>query len=193
MAATHDVLENALILLGDLLASRQQHFEVVAIGGGSLLLMGLLTRPTRDIDLVAVVHPNGAYVSAEPLPSPLALASAEVGAALGIGKDWFNSGPTALLMFGLPAGFHERLITRQFNGPTVHLASRRDQICFKLYAAVDQGPDSKHFADLCSLLPTHEELVFAAQWSLTHDMSPEFAHSLRQALTALGVPDDNRE
>jgi hypothetical protein len=31
-------LKNALLALGELLASRGHHFELVAIGGGSLLL-----------------------------------------------------------------------------------------------------------------------------------------------------------
>ena len=36
--------------VGDLLTDRREPMEVVAIGGGSLLLLGLIKRPTRDLD-----------------------------------------------------------------------------------------------------------------------------------------------
>lgn len=47
-------LEEALQLLGQLLADRNQPFNLVAIGGGGLLLIGLIERPTKDVDLVAL-------------------------------------------------------------------------------------------------------------------------------------------
>ena len=49
-------LERALEMLGELIADRGLSFEVHAIGGGSLLLLGLLDRPTEDLDLVAIVR-----------------------------------------------------------------------------------------------------------------------------------------
>ena len=103
-------LHHALNTLGNILLDREMHFEVVAIGGSGLLLLGMITRPTKDVD----------------------------------------------------------------------------QICFKLYAAVDQGPDSKHFADLKSLKPTATELKKAAKWCKTHDVSDGFEMNLSEALTALG-------
>jgi len=44
-----NLLEQALDMLGQLLEDRKQHCEVVAIGGGSLLLLGQTARPTRDL------------------------------------------------------------------------------------------------------------------------------------------------
>jgi hypothetical protein len=70
-------------------------------------------------------------------------------------------GPTELLRFGLPDGFVDRLQRRDFGeGLVVYLASRYDQIHFKLYAAVDQGPGKQRYAQV-----------------------------LRGALTSLGVED----
>lgn len=43
-------LENALILLGQRLLKKKKHFEVVAIGGASLVLLEYLDRTTKDID-----------------------------------------------------------------------------------------------------------------------------------------------
>lgn len=46
-------LIQALELLGQLLAERNESFELVVIGGGALLLTGLSSRATVDIDIVA--------------------------------------------------------------------------------------------------------------------------------------------
>lgn len=181
-------LEQALGALGELLAERRQSFDLVVIGGGSLLLSGLLARPTEDLDVVARIE-DGAYVSAEPLPPPLIDAIAEIGRLLGLGSAWLNPGPAQLLEFGLPDGFSDRVQTRAYAGLTVHLADRVDQIAFKLYASVDQGPGSKHFADLRRLAPTEAELLAAAAWTRTHDTSDGFRDQLEQALFALGITD----
>jgi uncharacterized nucleotidyltransferase DUF6036 len=45
-----------LAALGQLLAERGLRYELLAIGGGALQLLGLITRPTRDIDVVALVE-----------------------------------------------------------------------------------------------------------------------------------------
>jgi hypothetical protein len=181
-----NTLEKALILLGQRLLQSKQHYEVVAIGGGSLVLLGYIDRATKDLDLVAVME-AGQMISAKPLPQGLVKEIAEVGAALEIDEFWVNGGPTSLLNAGLPDGFEDRLIIRKYDGLTIYFAGRFDQICFKLYAAVDQGPTSKHFADLKQLDPTSDELLQAQKWCLTQDASVEFSHILAQALNALGV------
>lgn len=178
-------LHQALTVLGDVLSDRKHHFEVVAIGGGGLLLLGMITRSTKDVDLIALVD-RGNLVSAKYLPTPLLEAIAEVGLALRLGENWINTGPSDLFLMGLPEGFLGRMNTYHYGGLTLHLAGRFDQICFKLYAAVDQGPQSKHFADLKSLEPSQGELEIAANWCKTHDVSEEFASTLSEALVVLG-------
>lgn len=71
----------------------------------------------------------------------------------------------------------------------MHLAGRKDQIFFKLYACVDQGPGSKHAVDLDRLEPSTEELQEAAAWCTTHDPSEGFAQQLELALRALMSSD----
>jgi len=184
------LLEEALRTLGEVLEGRGQTYEVVAIGGSGLMLLGLVSRPTRDLDALALVE-GGAYVSADPLPPPLAEAVASVGRALGLSDDWLNPGPTEILRFGLPNGFADRVERRRFGGLSLQVAGRLDQICFKLYAAADQGIGSKHAADLRRLDPSHDELLTAARWSRTHDPSEGYREALVAILTALGVePDD---
>lgn len=108
---------------------------------------------------------------------------------MGIGAEWLNAAPTALLDFGLPEGFAQRAEIRDFGSLVLHLASRTDQICLKLYAAVDQGPTSKHVDDLRAMVPAADELRIAARWAQTHDPSPAFRDELRGALRMLGVDD----
>ncbi len=177
-------LEGALTILGQLLADRGYHYEIVAIGGGSLLLLKLIERTTKDLDLVALLK-NGELMPADPLPSALLQAAEDVGKALNFEKDWLNTGPASLLEGGLPQGFVNRIHTRNYKGLIVHLADRFDQICFKLYATVDQGPDSKHFADLIALKPTITELEQARSWCISHDVSENFSRELGKALEVI--------
>ncbi len=181
-------LETALSALGQVLASRRLAYELVTVGGSSLMLLGLIERPTRDLDVIALIE-SGRYLKATTLPSPLTQAVAEIGRVLQLGPDWINAGPADLLDFGLPHGFAERTEVRRYGPLTLHIASRADQVSLKLYAAADQGPRSKHFEDLRALSPTADELVAGARWAITHDPSEGFRGQLLGALAALDVPD----
>ena len=181
-------LEEALATLGELLESRGHAFDVVVIGGGSLLLLRLLSRPTKDLDVLALARAD-ALERAQPFPDPLRVAVQDVAATLNLDEDWLNPGPTSLLDFGLPEGFRQRLQSRTYGGLTVRIADRRDQIFFKLYAAIDQGPRSKHAQDLRRLAPSRDELIAAARWARTHDPSEGFRVTCVQALASFGVED----
>ena len=183
-----DSFEEPLAALGQLLAERGQRYELLANGGGALQLLGLITRPTRDIDVVALVD-GTQLVPVDALPTPLQLAVEDTAALLRLPSAWFNAGPRSLIEFGLPEGILGRAHRREWGGLTLHIADRRDQIFFKLYAAVDQGTRSKHFEDLRRLEPTAEELHAAAAWARTHDPSEGFLHELNGALRSLGVGD----
>ncbi len=185
------LLEESLGVLGESLAERGVIFEIVAVGGGSLLLLGLTSRPTADLDIVAFIE-AGRYLKPSILPADLADAARATARVVGIREDWINVGPAALLDFGLPAGFANRTVERRYGGLVVHLAGRQDQVFLKLYAAVDQGPSSKHFQDLVALSPSREELLDAARWAMTHAPSPGFRSELLKALAGLGVDDADR-
>jgi len=180
--------EEPLAALGQLLAERGQQYEMLAIGGGALQLLGLITRPTRDIDVVAFVD-GTRLVPVDALPAPLQLAIEDTAALLRLPSAWFNAGPRSLIEFGLPDGILRRARRREWGGLTLHIADRHDQIFFKLYAAIDQGPRSKHVEDLRKLEPTADELHSAAAWARTHDPSEGFLHELNSALRSLGVDD----
>lgn len=182
-------LEAALTALGKLLEARGLHYEVVLIGGGNLILRELVSRPTtKDLDLLGEWAPDGVKPM-RPMPAPLRDAVADVGRTYGLASDWINLGPESLLDLGLPNGFFERLERRDFGGLVTWLAGRFDMVCFKLYAAVDQGPRSRHMQDLRELDPDHDGLIAAARWTVTHDPSPGFRSLLVRTLAELGVED----
>lgn len=85
-------LEEALETLGELLQERGQSVGVLVVGGGSLLMLGLVLRPTADIDVVGFSSPVG-YIKAEGLPEFLAKAVRDVG---GTRLDWATPGSTAV-------------------------------------------------------------------------------------------------
>lgn len=142
------------------------------------------------LDMVGFAEPGG-YCKAESLPAFLAEAVGDVGGALALGPSWLNVGPAGLIDFGLPEGLEHRVAVRRFGALDVHLPAREDLICFKLYAAVDQGPRSKHMDDLHALGPSSDELVAAARWTRTHDTSVGFLAELRSALAYFGVEVDD--
>jgi hypothetical protein len=177
-------LNQALTTLGSILEDQGLKFELVAIGGGALLLLGTIIRPTNDLDIVALVDERN-LISARPLPPPLLKAIDDVGKAFKLPSHWINSAPADLWESGLPTGFQQRLERIDYKGLILYCASRFDQICFKLYASVDQGSDSKHYHDLKLLYPTSEELNVAATWCKTQDVSEPFKQCLDDLLTLM--------
>jgi hypothetical protein len=153
----------------------------------------LVIRTTRDVDVIALVHPeSGGGVTlekAEPLPAYLREASEQVPRDLGLTRTWLNPGPTSLLDFGLPPGFLDRVVERSYGSRLrLLLLSRVDQVHLKLYAAIDQR-GGRHLADLLELRPTVDELLAAARWAKTHDPSTGFHQELLGLLRQIGHDD----
>ena len=113
MLLREDSVDAALNMLGRVLEERALAFEIVVIGGSALLLLDISTRPTRDLDVVAVVR-EGQYVLAAPLPDGIRTAAVDVAGTLDLSSNWLNEGPTGLLDTGLPPGFEQRVATVLF-------------------------------------------------------------------------------
>jgi hypothetical protein len=183
-------MKRAFAALGEVLAGRGLGYDVVLVGGASLLLRGIITRSTKDGDLIGQRSASGRVTEMKELPEPLAIAVRDVARVLGLAEDWLNVGPASLLDLGLPRGFAGRLDRLDFGSLTVWLAGRRDLICFKLYAAADHWPTrDRHLADLRALAPRRPELLAAAKWARSHDASPGFRSLLVAVLRELGLED----
>jgi hypothetical protein len=181
--------DRLLFALGEQLEAAVENYGLIVVGGSALLALELISRPTRDIDVVALAGEAGP-VEAVPLPAPLVEARNRVARDFGVPEDWLNSqAGRDMLRLGLPEGFLERLTRREY-GPALSVlwASRLDLIHFKLHAAVDRGA-GKHLADLQALQPTPEELIAAGRWARTHDPSDGFLSALKEAFAYFEVGD----
>lgn len=190
-------IEKILSALGELLDARSFIIpELVVCGGSALNVLGLVSRTTKDVDVVAFAENSaGSYYlrSADPFPIGLEDAIKKVARDFNLPETWLNSGPTSAVDLGLPDGLMERVETKRYGkNLIVHYLSRYDQIHFKLYAAVDQGP-GKHLSDLGALKPGAGELLEAAQWSVTNDVSETFRQSVKDLLRHLGLDDGATE
>ena len=165
-----------------------ERFELLVCGGAALNALGLVTRATLDIDVVALVK-GGVDEMAKPLPDSLRRAVERVARARGLPESWLDVEPGDMQPFGLPKGIVDRSHPRIY-GPRllVRFIDRYDQVHFKLHALVDQGP-GKHLADFKALSPTLEEILAAGRWCMTQDRSEGFRMVLLSALRTLGYED----
>ncbi|MBI2932081.1 MAG: hypothetical protein HYY16_10565 [Planctomycetes bacterium] len=180
MFTAKDHISQALTALAERLEfAKAPAIELAVCGGAALHVMNLMTRGvTKDVDAFAIVRRDTdglRLLKSDPLPAYVLREAAIVAQDFNLPADWLNAGPTSILDFGVPDGLTLRLHPIVY-GPalTVHFLDRADQVYFKLYAAVDQDPNSRHIADLIALQPTAGELESAARWTMTHDTSEGF-------------------
>jgi hypothetical protein len=103
-----------------------------------------------------------------------------------LASNWLNNGPADLFEMGLPEGCVDRLESRSYGSHlVVWFVGRLDQIHSKLYASADQGA-GRHVDDLIALRPTAEELLMAARWAFSQDVSPGFRTVVKDMLSKLG-------
>lgn len=110
-----DGLDEALTLLGALLAERGKRVGLLIVGGANLLLLGVIERPTADVDVLGVASASG-YVKASTLPGFLTTAVRGVADALGLAAGWLNPGPADLMDLRLPPGLAARVTVRDYGG-----------------------------------------------------------------------------
>jgi hypothetical protein len=185
-------LDEALTLVGELLAAEGHEYAVTILGGAALNLLGIVERTTDDVDILAFAtpRPGGApeqgtlHEPPEPMPEPLERAARTVARDLELDPAWLNTGPALQWRAGLPPGLARRVEWRRYAALWVGVVDRYDLIFFKLFAAADSsGTGSVHYQDLLALRPSAEELEAAAAWVRTQDASPEFANVLDRVVT----------
>lgn len=156
------------------------------VGGATLNLLGIVSRTTRDVDVIAQAYRDTEgvlrLVHAEPFPQALERAIVTVARDLGLDAEWMNAAVGKQWSQGLPPGIEHDLQWRRYGALHVGLVGRRTLVALKLFAAVDQGPRSVHMQDLLALAPGDAELDEAAAWVETQDGSSVFPQLVRQAL-----------
>lgn len=164
-------LNAALSLLGEYLAESSSVPAWLVVGGGSALLaLRLSTRPTKDVDVMALREWEGNIVSAYPLPAAIKDAAARVAIELRLNQDWLNSAASlhGFDLSQLPDRFWQDLDTREFGGNLkISFIGRQRLILLKLSAALgrDQWRDIE---DLLCLKPTRIETEESLRWVLLH-------------------------
>ena len=166
-------------------------------GGAALGLQGLQDRPTRDVDVLgrwdeAVLDAVGIEEFPEEMAACIRRVADNHPELAGMGPNWVNLGPRALVQAGLPEGFADRLhVLRIGDRLTLHLLGRQDLLALKLYAAADDlGPrQDVHLADLKALEPTFDELDWAVDWLRTLRDFEEKKPVVKHVLEELGRDD----
>jgi hypothetical protein len=187
MNLTKDSIDLSLGLLAELLAAEQaQPAWLVVCGGSALLATGLISRPTRDVDVLAPREPDGTPISCHPLPADLLDGAQRVAAELKLFPGWINSGPADLFELSLNLGLWKRLDTRTYGSHLkVSFITRLDQIVFKLYAATGRS-EQRDFDDLLALQPDALEIEQAARWLLAGAVDPDKRPRLADVIRHLG-------
>lgn len=159
------------------LASLGLRFEGVVIGGSALVLMGVVSRLTKDVDVLIPA-----------LPEPIANAARDFAkqqrqAGNNVIDDWLNNGPMQLSDV-LPPGWRER-VEPLFQGEalTFTVLGRADLLKSKLFALVDRSIDLE---DCIALKPTADELAECLPWLEQQDGNEEWPAYVRDTLAKLG-------
>jgi hypothetical protein len=168
--------KSTLLAFDQYLAERRLQFHAVVIGGAALNLLGVVSRLTKDCD---ILHPE--------IPNEIAEASRgfaiKVRAKGGTLQDsWLNNGPSSLASHLLPRR-EERLQT-VFAGTAIHLRclGREDLLCAKLFALCDRGID---LGDCLALAPKINELENVLPWLERQDANPDWPDHVRATIADL--------
>ena len=158
------------------LADHGLHFEAVVVGGAALGLLGVVSRQTRDCDVLQPKVPGDIKDAA------VRFAARERAAGRDLQDDWLNDGPASLAHV-LPEGWQERL-QPVFRGQALvlHTLGRPELLKAKLFALCDRATD---LPDCVALAPTPQELEGARPWLHAQDANPQWPAHVDQVLADL--------
>ncbi len=131
-------IDDLLHALGEYLEELESpHFEFVVIGGAALNCLGFIIRPTKDIDLMAIVERDSASElklrMIKELPKEIQAAAEFVATQFNLQEGWLNTEPSVLVEDGLPQGIEKRMEYKDFGSRLrIYFISRYDQIHLKL-------------------------------------------------------------
>lgn len=158
------------------LAERGLTLEAIATGGAALALLGIITRETRDCDLLEPKLSAGVLEASHAFASGLR-AQGEV-----LRDDWLNNGPASLAPL-LPEDWRNRLqLIHQGEAIRLWTLGRPELLLSKLFALCDRGLD---LSDCLALKPDTEELVQAKAWITVQDLNPDWPTHVHATLQDL--------
>jgi hypothetical protein len=158
------------------LADRGLRLDAIVVGGTALNLVGVVSRETRDCDIIEPI------LAPEVLEAAQEFAADRTAAGSRLSAGWLNNGPAQLTTV-LADGWRGRL-QPAFRGRAIelHTLGRSDLLKVKLFALLDRGLD---LADCIALRPTGEELAEARPWLEVQDLNPDWPEHVRSTLADL--------
>ncbi len=143
------------------LEKKSLHFEAVIIGGAALSILDIISRETKDIDLIDPKIPDE-------IKEASILFALENPALHLDPYEWVNNGPIALIQ-ELPVNWKKNIVLA-FKGKslTLYTLGRTDLLRSKLFAFADRDID---YNDCIALKPTLVELNECYSWVLDRDTS----------------------
>lgn len=142
------------------------------VGGAALNLLGVITRQTRDCDILHPLLPAAVVAAARAFAVEVTVAGGK------LKEDWLNNGPSSRAPL-LPAGWELRL-KEAFRGQVLVLRSpHRSDLLSKLFALCDRGLDLQ---DCVALAPSLAELAEATRWLEPQDLNPSWPAHVRATL-----------
>ena len=159
------------------LTARHKKVDCVIIGGTALVLLGVVTRMTRDCDVLCP--------PIDPEIAALAVEFAHHRQAMGepLSELWWNNGPSSLIPI-LPPGWELRLVNAYLgNALRLMTLGRSDLLSTKVFALCDRGTDLN---DCIALRPTEHELVDLLPWLEVQDLNPQWPEHARAVIADLG-------
>jgi len=159
------------------LAAQGLRLQAIVVGGAALGLLGVISRETRDCDVIEPALPQELLAAARRFAAE-ARSRGEI-----LKDDWLNNGPASLTSV-LPAGWRDRL-QPAFQGKAIRLQTlaREDLLKTKLFALCDRGLD---IPDCIAMKPTADELAESVAWLERQDLNPDWPAHVRSTLADLG-------
>jgi hypothetical protein len=160
------------------LENRGLDFDAVIIGGAALALLGIISRQTRDCDVMEPLIP----IEIQDAVKEFAISVRQSGEFLQ--DNWLNHEPSSLSKL-LPQGWQNNLqLIFKGKSLTLHTLGRQDLIRTKLFALCDRGTD---LLDCIALKPSIEEIEEAIHWVLEQDTNPDWPRHVSSVLGDLGA------
>jgi len=153
-------------------------FEAVIIGGAALALLGVITRQTRDCDILDPLLP----IEIESAAKEFAISIRQSGEMLH--DNWLNHEPASLSKL-LPDGWQNHLqLVYKGNALILHTLGRKDLLRTKLFALCDRGTD---LVDCIALKPSLDEIEEVISWVQEQDANPDWPQHVVSVCADLGA------
>lgn len=154
------------------LEKRRLVFHAVVIGGAALNLLGVVSRETRDYDILDPKIPIEILRAAEEFSKSQTM----------LDLKWLNNGPDSLKK-NLPKEWEKRLESL-FKGKAIifQTLARQDLLKTKLFAYCDRDTD---FNDCIALNPSQKELHEALAWVQFQDANIDWPMHVKKQFQKL--------